>query len=47
MIVTLSTQSLTSLAEVQAFLEGSTAVSFPPPAEMGQQGRAAGVHAQG
>jgi len=36
MIVTLNTQSLTSRAEVQAFLEGSTAVSFPPPAEAGR-----------
>jgi len=33
MIVILNTQSLISLAEVRAFLEGSTAASFPPPAE--------------
>ncbi len=36
--MTLNTQSLTSLAEVRAFLEGSTAVSFPLPAEAGRYG---------
>jgi len=36
MIVTLNTQPLTSLAEVRVFLEGSTAVGFPPPAEAGR-----------
>lgn len=38
MIVTLNTQSLSSLAEVRAFLDGSTAVYFSPPAEAGRYG---------
>ncbi len=38
MIATLNTQSLTLLAEVRVSLEGSTSVSFPPPAEAGRYG---------